>query len=114
MSQYKSNWRTFLKPSAVATTIASQLAAIAPAQAERIRIGIIGPGRRGFGSHVKSLIKLRNSHGVNLDITALNDVYSVHRDQDVNYIKKETNLTSKTEADYRDLLNDIEMGKYSK
>ncbi len=109
MSQEKASRRTFLKQSA-ATVAASQLATVAPARAyqsnERIRIGIIGPGRRGFGSHVKTLIKLRNDHGVNLDITAVNDVYSVHRDQAVSYIKKETKQTPKTYKDYRDLLND--------
>ena len=110
MSQGKATRRTFLKQSAAATVAASQLATIAPANVyqsnERIRIGVIGPGRRGFGSHVKSLIKLRNDHGVNLDITAVNDVYSVHRDQAVDYIKKETPLAPKTYVDYRDLLND--------
>ena len=36
-------------------------------------------------------------------------MYSVHRDQAVDYITKETNLTPKTYVDYRDLLNDKEI-----
>lgn len=110
MSQEKESRRTFLKQSAAATVAASQLAAIAPASAyqsnERIRIGVIGPGRRGFGSHVKTLIKLRKEHGANIDITAVNDVYSVHRDRAVDFITKETGQAPKTYQDYRDLLND--------
>ncbi|WP_339728388.1 Gfo/Idh/MocA family oxidoreductase [uncultured Gimesia sp.] len=110
MSQKKESRRTFLKHSAAATVTASQLAAIAPASAyrsnERIRIGVIGPGRRGFGSHVKTLMKLRKEYGANLDITAINDVYSVHRDRAVDYIKQETGQTPKAYQDYRDLLND--------
>lgn len=110
MSSKKESRRTFLKQSAAATVATSQLAAIAPASAyqsnERIRIGVIGPGRRGFGSHVKTLMKLRKEHGVNLDITAINDVYSVHRDRAVDFIKQETGQAPKTYQDYRDLLND--------
>ncbi|QDV18614.1 Inositol 2-dehydrogenase [Gimesia panareensis] len=113
MSQEPSSRRTFLKQSAVAGVAASQLAALAPASAyqsnERLRIGVIGPGRRGFGSHVKTLIKLRNEKGANLDIVGVNDVYSVHRDRAVDYIKEETGQAPKTYKDYRDLLNDKEI-----
>lgn len=113
MSQKPSSRRNFLKHSAAASLAASQLATLAPASAyksnERIRIGIIGPGRRGFGSHVKTLVKLRNDKGIKLDITGINDVYSVHRDRAVDYISQETGHTPKTYQDYRDLLNDKEI-----
>jgi predicted dehydrogenase len=62
----------------------------APARAvganERLRVGIIGLGRRGFGTHVKTLAKLRKL-GTNIDMVAVSDVYTVHRDQAVEYIK---------------------------
>ncbi|HBL43282.1 Gfo/Idh/MocA family oxidoreductase [Gimesia sp.] len=113
MSEKTESRRSFLKQSAAATIAASQFASVAPAKAyqsnDRLRIGIIGPGRRGFGSHVKTLVKLRNQKGANLDITGINDVYTVHRDQAVNYIKQETGQTPKTYQDYRDLLNDKEI-----
>jgi predicted dehydrogenase len=72
---------------------------------DRIRIGIIGPGRRGFGTHVKTLAKLREL-GAKIDMVAVNDVYTVHRDQAVDYIKTETGVTAKTYRDYRELLAD--------
>lgn len=110
MSQKNESRRTFLKQSVVATTAVSQFAVPAPSRAfrsnERIRIGIIGPGRRGYGAHLKSLLKLKKEKGINLDIVAVNDVYTVHRDRAVELIKKETDLVPKTYADYRDLLND--------
>lgn len=99
------------------TTTASGAAAVgvaaslltAPARAkganDRLRIGLIGPGRRGFGTHVKSLVKLRKL-GANIDLVAVNDVYTVHRDRAVGYIETETGIKPKTFADYHDLLND--------
>ena len=56
--------RDFLKTTGTAAAIASAagLAAPAPARAyganDKLRIGFIGPGGRGFGAHVKTLAKL--------------------------------------------------------
>ena len=70
--------RGFLKTTgtvAAATAVAS-LAAPAPARAkgsnERLRIGFIGPGGRGFGAHVKTLCKHHND-GANIELVAAAD-----------------------------------------
>lgn len=104
--------RRFIQTSAAgaaAGVAAALVAAPAPARAkgaaERLRIGLIGPGRRGFGAHARSLVGLREL-GENIDIVAVNDVYTVHRDRAVEFVKAETGVTPKTYADYRDLLND--------
>ncbi|MEO2008448.1 MAG: Gfo/Idh/MocA family oxidoreductase, partial [Pirellulaceae bacterium] len=104
--------RDFIKSTATSSAVgaaggllsASASAHVAGAN-ERLRIGIIGPGRRGFGTHVKTLAKLRNL-GTKIDMVAVNDVYTVHRDQAVDFIKKETGIIPKTYRDYRELLAD--------
>ena len=75
-----------------------------PAEANQgLQIGIIGPGRRGFGKHLKSLVKLRNL-GANIDIIAVSDVYTVHRDRAVDYIRAKTGTQPDTFGDYREML----------
>lgn len=111
MSEHGWTRREFMKTTgagAGATLLAATASAQVQGTRERLRIGVIGPGRRGFGTHVKTLVKLR-SLGRKLDIVAISDVYTVHRDQAVNYIKTETGVTPKTYADYRDMLADGEI-----
>ena len=114
MNDDKVSRRDFLGTTAAgatanATVCAAALAATAPARAakanQRLRIGFIGPGRRGFGAHVKSLAALRKL-GANIDLAAVNDVYTVHRDRAVAYIKSETGVTPKIFHHYNDLLQD--------
>jgi len=98
--------RGFLHNSASAGLAASVLAATqvrAGGANERLRIGFIGTGRRGFGSHVKTLTTLRQQ-GAAIDLTAVCDVYSVHREQAANYIERETGHKPKSLVDYHELL----------
>ena len=100
--------RRFLLSSAsgaAASLLAAPAVASARSANERLRIGLIGPGRRGFGTHVKSLVKLREL-GAKIDLVGVNDVYTVHRDQAVDFIKAETGVTPRTFGDYRDMLAD--------
>ena len=102
--------RNFLGTTAAGATIGSTaFAAPAPASAakanQRLRIGFIGPGRRGFGAHVKSLLALRKL-GANVDLVAVNDVYTVHRDRAVAAIKSETGVEPRVFGNYRDMLQD--------
>ncbi|MCA9175739.1 MAG: Gfo/Idh/MocA family oxidoreductase [Planctomycetales bacterium] len=90
---------------AAAMAVPAAQTACAAAANDRLRIGVIGPGRRGFGTHVKTLAKLRKL-GVAVDMVAVNDVYAVHRDRAVDYIKKETGVDAKTYGDYREMLAD--------
>lgn len=98
--------RGFIQTSA-AVGAAGVLAAPAVVRAkganERLRIGFIGPGRRGFGTHVLSLSKLHKL-GRKIDLVAVNDVYTVHRDRAVHFIKKQTGTEPETFDDYRDML----------
>lgn len=103
--------RNFLKNSAVGAAAAgagaSLLAAPAPARAaganDRLRIGFIGPGGRGFGAHVKTLAKLR-ADGANIDLVAVNDVYDANQQQAIDYITAETGQKPKAYDDYRDMI----------
>ncbi len=101
--------RNFIQGTAAAGVAATVIGAPAPSRAyganERIRIGFIGPGGRGFGSHVKTLCKLREA-GVNVDLTAVSDVYSVQQDKVVEHILKSTGLQAKRYENYEDLLAD--------
>ncbi|MAG93446.1 MAG: oxidoreductase [Planctomycetaceae bacterium] len=111
MSDHDVSRRGFLARSAggaaVAATgfVGARASARAKGANERIRIGVIGPGRRGFGTHVKSLTTLRKE-GANIDLVAVNDVYSVHRDKTVDYITEQTGKKPRTFGDYRELLAD--------
>lgn len=111
MDQNQVNRRDFLKTSGVTAAAAGGIAGLAAAPAAaraagtngRIRIGFIGPGGRGFGAHVKSLVQLKKD-GANIELVAAADVYSEHRDRTANYIKKELGNEVATYVDYRDML----------
>jgi predicted dehydrogenase len=113
MGETQVNRRDFLKTSgaaaAAATTVASLVAAPAPASAagsnDRVRIGFIGPGGRGFGAHVKSLAKLKKD-GANIELVAVSDVFSVNQDRAADYIKEETGTAPKKYENYEDMLAD--------
>lgn len=101
--------RDFVKTAAAGAAAASFIAAPAPARAagaaQRLRIGFIGPGGRGFGAHVKKLAELRAA-GENIDLVAVSEVYKVQEDKVCDYIQKETGLEPKRYEDYRDMLAD--------
>lgn len=105
------NRRQFLQTSGTAAVAASAVAGMmtAPARAaganDKIRIGFIGPGGRGFGAHVKTLSKLQKD-GANIEMTAVNDVYSVQMDEVAAYIKEQNGNTPTKYEDYKDLLAD--------
>jgi len=98
--------RTFLK-TAGAAVAASQIYPTAPASAaganERIRIGFIGPGGRGFDAHVKTLAK-HKKEGMNIELASVCDVWSVQRDKVADYIQKENGNTPSKYVDYREML----------
>lgn len=107
--------RVFLRSSAATAAVAaaaSSIAAPAPARAaganERIRLGFIGPGGRGFGAHIKTLAKLRQD-GANIELSAVCDVYTRNQDRAADFIAKETGTAPKKYEDYRDMLADKEI-----
>lgn len=103
------NRRDFLATTGTAAVAASALPQFATAApkaagaAEKLRIGFIGIGGRGFGAHVKTLAKLKNG-GENIELVAAADVYSVYRDKFRSYVKKQNGNTPKTYVDYHDML----------
>ncbi|MCP4512206.1 MAG: twin-arginine translocation signal domain-containing protein, partial [Fuerstiella sp.] len=78
--------RQFIKRAATtvgavaAVTVADTQDAPAAAPTDKIRIGFIGPGSRGFGAHVKRLTKLQ-LEGEPIALVAVCDVYNEHRDR---------------------------------
>ena len=105
--------RQFVKETATTAAAVGAAAALAgsarQAHAEgasdRLRIGFIGPGGRGFDGHVKTLARLRKE-GANIDLVAVCDVYTVNRDRAVGYIKQQTGTEPKTYRTYKELIAD--------
>lgn len=102
--------RDFLKTSGTATVAGAAIASMTvTAQSavaksnERVRIGFIGPGGRGFGAHVKTLAKLRNE-GANIELAAVAEVYKVQREKVASYIESENGNKPATYVDYRDMI----------
>ncbi|MBX3443804.1 MAG: Gfo/Idh/MocA family oxidoreductase [Planctomyces sp.] len=98
--------RSFLASTGAAAA-ATQLFSTTPARAaganERVRIGFIGPGGRGFEAHVSTLAKLKNE-GLNIELASVCDVYSLQRDKVAEYIHKENGNTPSKHVDYREML----------
>ena len=109
MSENNVSRRGFIKTASATAATVGALSAAVPARAQgandRLRIGFIGPGGRGFGAHVKKLAKLK-ADGANIELTAVCEVYSAQREKVVDFIKKETGYAAKSYVDYEDLLAD--------
>ena len=99
--------RKFVKTAAAGAAAATLITAPASLRAaganDRLRIGFIGPGGRGFGAHVKTLAKLRKE-GANIDLVAVSEVYKDQEDKVCNFIQKETGVEPKRYVDYREML----------
>jgi len=108
-SQTENSRRSFLKQSATAAATVSmvgltaQRAQAAAGSNERMRIGFIGPGNRGFGAHVKSLCEL-HAQGRNIDLVGVAEVYSEQREKVANYIKDKTGTEPGQYVDYTEMI----------
>lgn len=104
-----SNRRAFIKQSATAAAAASvvslpaQRAKAAADSNERMRIGFIGPGGRGFGAHVKSLCEL-HAAGRKIDLVGVAEVYSTQRNKVADHIKNKTGTDPGRYVDYNDMI----------
>jgi predicted dehydrogenase len=94
----------------VGSTIAGATAAVALQSKKvfasangKIRIGILGPGGRGFGAHTKTLSKLCEE-GQPIEIVAVCDVYSEYRDRAADYIQKNNKNTPAKYEDFREMI----------
>ena len=70
---------------------------------DRIRIGIIGCGGRGSGTHLKYVQQHEKSE--NLEVAGICDPYRPHRERAVAKVKEVTGKAPKAFVSYRDLLN---------
>ena len=101
--------RNFLKTTSASAVAAGALTSLASAPAraaganDRLQIGFIGPGGRGFGAHVKTLTQLKKD-GAKIDLVAAAEVYSVQREKVADYVKKELGGEFNSYVDYRDML----------
>lgn len=102
--------RGFIKTSSTGAIAAGAFAGVAASASVAkakdangtIRIGMVGPGGRGFGAHVKRLVKLKND-GMPIEIVAVCDVFSEHRDKAADYIKKENGKAPKKYTNHREM-----------
>ena len=101
------NRRHFIKHSAGTTAAATALGfsaqRVRAAANERLRIGFIGPGGRGFGAHVKSLCEL-HAAGRNIDLVGVAEVYETQRNKVADYIKDKTGTDPGRYVDYQDMI----------
>ncbi len=86
------------------TGIASQTSAASktPNSNSKLRIGFVGPGGRGFGAHVKTLTTLAEE-GANIELVAVCDVYSEHRDRAAEHIHSKLGNRPDKYEDYQDM-----------
>jgi predicted dehydrogenase len=110
MSQHEPSRRQFLKSSGASAISAAALAGAATAAQskasgnsnEKLRIGFVGPGGRGFGAHVKTLTTLENE-GQPIELAAVCDVYSEHRERAADHIQKKTGKAPAQYEDFREM-----------
>ncbi|NOX54758.1 MAG: Gfo/Idh/MocA family oxidoreductase, partial [Planctomycetes bacterium] len=101
--------RRFLQASGVAagTAVARWLHAPSVVRAtpsnERIRIGFIGVGGRGFRAHVKRLAKL-HQEGAPIELVGVCDVFSEYRQRAADYIEKTTGTKPTLYVDFREMI----------
>jgi predicted dehydrogenase len=96
--------RHFLGASAAVAAAVSVASSVhAAGGSDRLRIGFIGPGRRGFSAHVQTLAKLQKG-GAKIELAAVNDVYEVHRRRAADFIAAETGAAPAIYRDYREMI----------
>ncbi|MEM9645739.1 MAG: Gfo/Idh/MocA family oxidoreductase, partial [Planctomycetota bacterium] len=107
--QDASNRRDFLQKSAATATVASVVglsarrANAAAGFGERMRVGFVGPGGRGFGAHVKSLCDL-HAEGRKIELVGVAEVYETQRNRVADYIKEKTGHDPGRYVDYGEMI----------
>jgi predicted dehydrogenase len=108
-NQDKSPRRQFIKSTAAGVAVASTALSISQRAAaddkpnERMRIGFIGPGGRGFEAHVTTLCKL-HAEGRKIDLVGVAEVYETQRNMVADHIKAATGTDPGRYVDYRDMI----------
>ncbi|NND96034.1 MAG: Gfo/Idh/MocA family oxidoreductase [Pirellulaceae bacterium] len=103
-----SSRRQFLKVSgaaAMTTTVAlsARRSQAAAGSNDRLRIGFIGPGGRGFGAHVKKLCQLHNE-GRKIELVGVAEVYENQRNKVADYIEDKTGTKPGRYVDYTEMI----------
>jgi len=102
--------RKFLKTTSATAIAAGSLATLhtasksvhAASPMDKIRIGFVGPGGRGFGAHVQRLSKLEQE-GQPIELAAVCDVFSEHVDRAARYIKEHNGNEPQKFVDFREM-----------
>ncbi|MEM9588211.1 MAG: Gfo/Idh/MocA family oxidoreductase [Planctomycetota bacterium] len=107
--QAQNGRRTFLKSTAATAAAATvsqlstQRASAAADSNDRIRIGFIGPGGRGFGAHVKKLCDL-HADGRKVELVGVAEVFEEQRNMVADYIKEKTGYDPGRYVDYNEMI----------
>ncbi|HON00561.1 MAG TPA: Gfo/Idh/MocA family oxidoreductase [Acidobacteriota bacterium] len=110
MNEKRVSRRTFLRTSAsaavISTAVGTTHAAPAPLTQRgannRLRIGFVGVGGRGFGAHVRTLSRFQEE-GSQIELAAVSDVFAAYRERASAYIKEKHGNTPAQYVDYRDM-----------
>ena len=94
--------RTIVKTAGVAALAAQSAVRVLGAN-ERLRLGFIGVGNRGFGGHVKKAARVKEM-GANVELAAVADVYDGHRERAIDYAEAQTGVRPTAYVDYQDML----------
>ena len=105
MARTRTDRRAFLGVAAGFTATAMSASSYAQVRGanDRIRIGVIGCGRRGFGAHIRAVD--RHAELENLQISAVCDVWSAYRQRAADHVKQRYARTPLSTADYRSVLD---------
>ena len=100
--------RQFVKASlaaaavATATGTSTATAAESKSKNDKLRVGFIGVGGRGFGAHVKTMTKLAKE-GQAIELVAVCDVYNKYCDRAAKHIEKNLKKAPNKYVDYRQM-----------
>ena len=72
------------------------------AAGEKVRVGFVGIGNRGFGAHVKTLSAMA-ANGAPIELAAICDVYDEYRDRATSYIKENNGYEPDSYLDFREM-----------
>lgn len=109
MTQPDVSRRGFLKSTSTSAVAAGAFAGVSTATAtattsaaDTIRVGFVGVGSRGFGAHVRRMVKLKND-GRNIELVAVCDVFSENREKAAAYIEKNNGNKPAQYEDHREM-----------
>jgi predicted dehydrogenase len=109
MSHSDISRRGFLKSTSTTAIAAGAFASASTSSAKEgassaatIRVGFVGVGSRGFGAHVRRMVKLKND-GQPIELVAVCDVFNENREKAAAYIAEKNGNTPEQYEDHREM-----------